>query len=94
MHWHGLRVPAAMDGNGEDQRTVEQGASSEYEFTVPDAGTFWYHAHYNETEQMERGMYGAIIVEDDADPITDGDWIFMIDDMKLSTSNGKCRTQV
>jgi FtsP/CotA-like multicopper oxidase with cupredoxin domain len=87
VHWHGLRVPASMDGNGEDQPPVLPGESFEYQFTVPDAGTFWYHAHHNETEQMERGMYGAVIVEDDSDPVTDGDRIFMIDDMKLTSSN-------
>ena len=58
IHWHGLRVPAAMDGTASVQPVVEPGESFDYEFTVPDAGTFWYHSHVNETEQLERGLYG------------------------------------
>ena len=87
IHWHGIRLEAAMDGTGEVQRPVEPGEQFEYRFRVPDAGTFWYHSHENETEQMERGMYGSLIVEDDTDPVLDGDKIFMIDDMKLSALN-------
>jgi FtsP/CotA-like multicopper oxidase with cupredoxin domain len=83
IHWHGVRLPAAMDGTGEVQKPIEPGAEFEYRFVVPDAGTFWYHSHHNETVQMERGMYGALIVEDDEDPRFDADKVFMIDDMKL-----------
>jgi FtsP/CotA-like multicopper oxidase with cupredoxin domain len=54
---------------------------------VPDAGTFWYHSHHNETVQMERGMYGALIVEDETDPPFDNDRVFMIDDMKLTADH-------
>jgi FtsP/CotA-like multicopper oxidase with cupredoxin domain len=54
---------------------------------VPDAGTFWYHSHHNETVQMERGMYGAIIVDGESDPVVDNDRVFMIDDMKLTSDN-------
>lgn len=87
IHWHGIRLPAAMDGTDSVQKPIEPGQEYEYNFIVPDAGTFWYHAHQNETVQMERGMYGAIIVGDPIDPKVDGDKIFMIDDMKLNTSN-------
>lgn len=88
IHWHGVRLDAAMDGTGEVQRPIMPGEEFEYRFRVPDAGTFWYHSHENETEQMERGMYGALIVEDDTDPIVDEERIFMIDDMKLTKSSG------
>jgi FtsP/CotA-like multicopper oxidase with cupredoxin domain len=87
IHWHGLRVPAAMDGTGAAQKPIAPGESFEYRFVVPDAGTFWYHSHANETVQVERGMYGALIVEDKTDPVTDGEKIFLIDDMKLSEDN-------
>ena len=63
VHWHGIRLPAAMDGTDNTQRPIQPGEEFEYCFTVPDAGTFWYHSHQNETVQMERGMYGALIVE-------------------------------
>ncbi|MDQ3846105.1 MAG: multicopper oxidase domain-containing protein, partial [Bacteroidota bacterium] len=87
VHWHGIRLPASMDGTGEVQKPIQPGEEFEYRFIVPDAGTFWYHSHQNETEQMERGMYGALIVEDDTDPVTDADRVFMIDDMKLTADN-------
>jgi FtsP/CotA-like multicopper oxidase with cupredoxin domain len=87
VHWHGIRLPASMDGTGETQKLVQPDEEFEYRFIVPDAGTFWYHSHQNETEQMERGLYGALIVEDETDPITDADRVFMIDDMKLTRSN-------
>lgn len=87
VHWHGIQLPATMDGTTEAQKPIQPGESFEYRFVVPDAGTFWYHAHHNETVQMERGMYGAIIVEGDSDPVTDADRVFMIDDMKLTKDN-------
>jgi FtsP/CotA-like multicopper oxidase with cupredoxin domain len=87
IHWHGIRLPASMDGTGEVQAPIQPGDEFEYRFEVPDAGTFWYHSHENEVEQMERGMYGSLIVEDDTDPVMDGEKVLMIDDMKLTAAN-------
>jgi FtsP/CotA-like multicopper oxidase with cupredoxin domain len=83
IHWHGLRVPAAMDGTESVQRPVEPGESFEYRFVVPDAGTFWYHSHVNETEQLERGLYGALIVRGPDEPVLDGERVLHLDDLKL-----------
>ena len=87
IHWHGIRLPAAMDGTDSVQEPIEPGQEFEYRFTVPDAGTFWYHSHFNETKQMERGMYGALVVEDELDPVFDDEKIFVIDDIKLNRNN-------
>ena len=88
IHWHGLRIPSSMDGTGAVQEPIKPGEIFEYRFKLPDAGTFWFHSHTNETVQMERGMYGALIVEDPEELIiTDGDRLFMIDDMKLDSMN-------
>jgi FtsP/CotA-like multicopper oxidase with cupredoxin domain len=87
IHWHGIRLPASMDGTDAVQKPVEPGREFEYRFVVPDAGTFWYHSHANETVQMERGMYGALIVYDNAEPIFDAEKIIVIDDMKLTSDN-------
>ena len=84
IHWHGIKLPAAMDGTEIVQKPVEPGEDFEYRFNVDDAGSFWYHSHHNETVQMERGMYGAIVVEDENDPVVDEEKLFVIDDMKLS----------
>ena len=83
IHWHGLRIPASMDGTASVQSAVEPGESFDYEFTVPDAGTFWYHTHVNETEQLERGLYGPLIVRGPGEPALDGDRVLMLDDLKL-----------
>ncbi len=87
VHWHGIRLPATMDGTGEVQQSILPGESFEYRFTVPDAGTFWYHSHQNETVQMEKGMYGGIVIEDDTDPVVDNERILVLDDMKLTSNN-------
>jgi FtsP/CotA-like multicopper oxidase with cupredoxin domain len=86
VHWHGLRIPAVMDGTGSVQRPVAPGESFTYRFRVPDAGTFWYHSHYNETVQLERGLYGALIVRAPDEPVFDADRTFVLDDVALDRS--------
>src|SRR5687767_8765607 len=81
IHWHGLRVPAPMDGTQATQRPVQLGETFTYRFTPPDAGTFWYHPHMNETEQLEKGLYGAFIVRGAEKPIVDGEQILVFDDV-------------
>jgi FtsP/CotA-like multicopper oxidase with cupredoxin domain len=87
VHWHGIRLPATMDGTGEVQHPILPGENFVYRFTVPDAGTFWYHSHQNETVQMEKGMYGGIVIEDDTDPVVDDEKVLVLDDMKLNSNN-------
>ena len=84
IHWHGLRVPAAMDGTEVVQRPVQPGETFTYRFTPPDAGTFWYHPHSNETVQLEKGLYGALIVRGDDEPLLDGERVLVLDDLKIS----------
>ena len=81
IHWHGLRIPASMDGTQSTQRPVEPGQTFTYRFTPPDAGTFWYHPHANETEQLEKGLYGAFIVRGADEPIVDREQILVLDDV-------------
>ena len=83
IHWHGVRVPPEMDGTEAVQRPVDPGETFDYRFVVPDAGTFWYHSHTNETEQLERGLYGALIVRGDNEPRFDGERVLLLDDLKL-----------
>lgn len=83
IHWHGLRIPAAMDGTEMVQRGVAPGETFTYRFRLPDAGTFWYHPHMNETVQLERGLYGALVVRDDDEPVLDVERVFVLDDVKL-----------
>jgi len=83
IHWHGLRIPAAMDGTEVVQRIVEPGETFTYRFTPPDAGTFWYHPHHNETEQLEKGLYGALIVRGAEEPALDGEQVLVFDDLRV-----------
>jgi FtsP/CotA-like multicopper oxidase with cupredoxin domain len=83
VHWHGIRLPAEMDGTGAVQRAIEPGETFVYRFVVPDAGTFWYHSHHNETEQIERGLYGPLIVRGADEPKFDRDRVLLLDDLKL-----------
>lgn len=87
IHWHGIQLPSKMDGTDSVQTPIKPGEEFEYRFIVPDAGTFWYHAHQNETVQMERGMYGSLIVTDENGPIVDNEKVLMIDDMKLTSNS-------
>ena len=81
IHWHGLRVPAVMDGTQATQRPVAPGETFIYRFTPPDAGTFWYHPHANETEQLEKGLYGPFIVRGGDEPVVDREQVLVFDDV-------------
>jgi FtsP/CotA-like multicopper oxidase with cupredoxin domain len=86
IHWHGLRLPAAMDGTESVQRLVQPGETFTYRFTPPDAGTFWYHSHANETEQVEKGLYGALIVRAAEELALDGEQLLVFDDLRTDKS--------
>ena len=90
IHWHGLRVPASMDGTEMVQRPVVPGETFTYRFRLPDAGTFWYHPHINEVEQLERGLYGALVVRGDGEPELDAERVLVLDDVALDR-NGQLR---
>jgi len=85
VHWHGIRLPNAMDGvPGLTQSPIKPGQSFAYEFTPPDAGTFWYHPHANSLEQLGRGLAGAVIVEE-RDPVAvDRDLLWFLSDWRLT----------
>jgi FtsP/CotA-like multicopper oxidase with cupredoxin domain len=83
LHWHGLRVPAAMDGTDMAQHPIPPGGSFTYRFLLPDAGTFWYHPHSNEAVQLERGLYGALVVRGADEPVLDRERVLVLDDVTL-----------
>ena len=86
VHWHGIRIDNAMDGVPElTQPAVPQGGDFLYDFAAPDAGTYWYHPHNRTWEQLARGLYGALIVEEaNGGPAVDRDEILLIDDWRLT----------
>jgi FtsP/CotA-like multicopper oxidase with cupredoxin domain len=84
IHWHGVRVPNAMDGVPHvTQPPVEPGGTFVYEFTPKDAGTFWFHPHVRSSEQVERGLYGLLVVEDLTPPPYARDLVWVLDDWLL-----------
>jgi len=84
VHWHGIRLPNRMDGvPGLTQPPIRPGESFTYEFTPPDAGTFWYHPHANTLQQLGRGLAGTLIVEERAPIAVDRDLTWLIEDWRL-----------
>ena len=87
VHWHGLRVPNKMDGVPHlTQRPIAVGETFTYEFNVVDAGTFWYHPHQRSYEQVGRGLYGPLIIEEAEPPRVDREVTWVLDDWRLTQS--------
>jgi len=62
IHWHGVIVPADMDGvPGLSFNGIAPGATYAYRFKVNQSGTYWYHSHSRFQEQT--GLYGALVIE-------------------------------
>jgi FtsP/CotA-like multicopper oxidase with cupredoxin domain len=81
VHWHGIHIDNAMDGvPGLTQEAVQPGSHFDYDFVAPDAGTYWYHAHNRSMEQVARGMYGALIIEEPNPIDVDREEILILDD--------------
>ncbi|TIL30495.1 multicopper oxidase family protein [Mesorhizobium sp.] len=87
VHWHGVRVPHAMDGVPHlTQKPIGAGERFVYEFDAVDAGTFWYHPHQRSFEQVERGLYGPLIIEEREPARVDRDVTWVLDDWRLTKS--------
>jgi FtsP/CotA-like multicopper oxidase with cupredoxin domain len=80
VHWHGLALRNDMDGvPGLTQDPIAAGETFRYEFTAPHPGTYFYHPHSG--VQMDRGLYGVLVVDDPQEPGEyDAEWIVVLDD--------------
>ena len=81
IHWHGVILPAEMDGvPGLSFHGIRPGETFTYRFDVKQAGTYWYHSHSGFQEQ--RGIYGPLIIEPRGDdPITsDREHVILLSD--------------
>lgn len=84
VHWHGLRVPNNMDGVPVlTQPPVPPGGRFHYTFELRNTGTYWYHPHFQSAEQLDRGLQGVIVVEDDDPPRVDRELLWVLDDWRL-----------
>jgi CopA family copper-resistance protein len=62
IHWHGILLPANMDGvPGLSFDGIAPGETYVYRFNVKQGGTYWYHSHSAFQEQL--GLYGALIID-------------------------------
>ncbi|MER6051535.1 multicopper oxidase family protein [Streptomyces sp. NPDC001793] len=80
VHWHGLALRNDMDGVPPvTQRAVAAGGSFGYRFVAETPGTYWFHPHVG--VQLDRGLYGPLIVEDPHEPLRyDDEWVVVLDD--------------
>jgi FtsP/CotA-like multicopper oxidase with cupredoxin domain len=83
IHWHGVRLPAEMDGTPRMQKPVPPGGSFEYRFAFKDPGLFWFHPHIRSDEQVEKGLYGVIRVRAPDEPESDNESIWVLDDVSV-----------
>ena len=80
VHWHGLALRNDMDGVPHlTQDPIGRGDLFTYEFVAPDPGTYFYHPHSG--MQLDRGLYGVLVVDDPAEPGGyDEEWVVVLDD--------------
>lgn len=81
IHWHGLILPADMDGvPGLSFPGIKPGETFTYRFTVRQSGTYWYHSHSGLQEQI--GHYGPMIIDPaESDPVHyDREYVVVLSD--------------
>lgn len=84
MHWHGMRIRNEMDGVPYlTQMPLAENDSFTYEFTPPDAGTYWYHPHCMTMEQMAQGLTGVMVIAEPEDPGFDSEQVINLRDFRL-----------
>ena len=80
IHWHGVLLPNKMDGiPGLTQDAVQPGESFTYEFIANDAGTYWYHSHQQSSIQVDKGLYGSLVIEE-KEKEYERDEVFILDE--------------
>lgn len=83
IHWHGIRLPNAMDGSPAVQKPIAPGTTFDYRFTLKDAGLFWFHPHVRSDAQTAKGLYGVIRVRGPSEPVVDAEHVVVLDDARL-----------
>ncbi|HBP0934473.1 TPA: copper resistance system multicopper oxidase [Pseudomonas aeruginosa] len=81
IHWHGIILPANMDGvPGLSFEGIAPGGLYEYHFKVRQNGTYWYHSHSGLQEQA--GVYGALVIDArEPEPFSyDRDYVVLLSD--------------
>ena len=90
IHWHGVDVPNAADGvAGVTQNAVLPGERYRYRFRAEQVGTFWYHTHQSSSEDVRRGLFGALWSSHEQDRLRSSTWL-----SPFTRSPGSRRSQV
>ena len=79
IHWHGLHVPYEMDGVTWQTDPIAPGETFVYTFDLLQAGTFWYHPHFDTAHQVDGGLFGALVVSEAEPPEVDEDLVLIFD---------------
>ncbi|RDE23463.1 multicopper oxidase family protein [Parageobacillus thermoglucosidasius] len=81
IHWHGYPVPNSQDGvPGVTMDAIQPGKTFTYEFTATVPGTYWYHSHQESAKQVDKGLYGTLIVEPKNEEKADRDYTLVLDE--------------
>lgn len=85
LHLHGVRVDSTMDGAANHAGDeVFPGERFRYSFVARDSGTFWYHPHVDTDEQIERGLYGPVVVREAGSGPALHERVIVLDDVDLA----------
>lgn len=96
IHWHGLLVPASMDGVPDvSNAPIAAGRVFVYEFPILQTGTYWYHSHSDMQEQI--GLAGPFVIEEADSPgnidhdavVMMSDWLYRSPELVWATLRGQ-----
>ena len=98
IHWHGIELESFPDGvpgwSGQRETilpAIAPGDSLIVRYHTPRAGTFMFHSHFNEFQQIASGMYAPLIVLEPGqrfDPETDRVLLFSDDGPTVNVLQG------
>ncbi|MDP4549615.1 multicopper oxidase family protein [Alkalihalobacillus macyae] len=87
IHWHGVPLSNKQDGiPGVTQDAVLPGDTYVYEFVANDPGTYWYHSHQDGVNQIDKGLYGTLIVEPREGVNADKEYTLVLDEWESGSN--------
>ena len=88
VHWHGVKSPEETDGDPYAFSPIEPQEHFDIEIPLEQSGTFWFHPHYDTNRQVDMGLYGMLIVEEEESQFEEYPKRFLLfDDWKLQVTN-------
>ena len=88
IHWHGLRLDYKSDGVPHlTQEPIQPGETFQYTLKFPDTGIYVYHPHVRTEMQVDRGLYGNILVQEKNDSYQNFQIPLILDDIRINEEN-------